>query len=120
MRGMCLSQSLALSIRVPGKIPNGMRPGVCCGGALWALRRSPGQEEVGCSADPEEGVQPEAPRLRDWRGGGCVPAHPGECFSAMGGEGDVSFVRGAAAYMPGPGLSKSHEKGPPGQRGDPA
>lgn len=53
-------------------------------------------------------------------GGGCVPAHPGECFSAMGGEGDVSFVRGAAAYMPGPGLSKSHEKGPPGQRGDPA
>lgn len=72
MRGVCLSQSLALSIRVPGKIPNGMRPGVCCGGALWALRRSPGQEEVGCSADPEEGVQPEAPRLRDWRGGGAV------------------------------------------------
>lgn len=31
---VCLSQSLALSVKVPGQILNGVQPGVCCGGAL--------------------------------------------------------------------------------------
>lgn len=105
MRGVSLSQSLALSIKVPGQILSSVQPGVRCGGALWVPRRSPGQEEVGYSADPEEGVQPQAPSL----GGLGVPAYlPMQVSASVPGEekGGRKLCL-CTCYVPGPGIPQA-------------